>query len=99
MGSSEETARGASMIWTIVLSSNAKKQLEKIPKNERERLLTAIDMLVYGIKESGLDIKKLLGRPEWRIRLGGWRVLFTIDSDKIVITVISIASRGDVYKK
>ena len=79
------------MNWTIVISNNAKKQLERIPKDERKRIISAIDLLIYGTKNSGLDIKKLAGRPELRIRVGDWRVLFTVEKSKITITVISVA--------
>jgi len=85
--------------WTVNVSDEAKKRLGAIQNPERTRIWTAIKMLHAGPYDSGLDVKKLRGRPEWRLRIGGWRILFLADNKKITITVISIGSRGDVYKK
>ena len=85
--------------WTVNVSDEVKKRLGTIQNPERTRIWTAIKMLRAGLYDSGLDVKKLRGRPEWRLRIGGWRILFLADNKKITITVISIGSRGDVYKK
>jgi len=42
--------------------------------------------------------KPLKGRNEWRLRVGGWRVLLRIDNDKLLIVAVSVGTRGDVYK-
>ena len=81
--------------WTVTLSPEAKKRLEKIPNPDRRRILTALDALHTG--PSG-DIKPLKGRSEWRLRVGGWRILLLIDEDLTKIRVASIDARGDVYK-
>jgi mRNA interferase RelE/StbE len=63
---------------------------------EQQRVLTALDELVLG---SGLlDVKPLKGRPELRLRIGKYRVLFIEDRNKQVYVVTTIAPRGDVYK-
>ena len=42
--------------------------------------------------------KKLRGHPElWRIRVGGWRVVYTVEDDRLL--VLLIAARGDVYER
>ena len=46
------------------------------------------------------DIKRLQGRTEdYRLRVGDYRIIFTKDDEKLLIYVIEIAPRGDVYKK
>lgn len=85
--------------WTVTTTKEADKRLAAIPQPQRGYLEKAIDRLTKGPRESGLDVKPLKGRPEWRLRIGQWRVLFLVDRGKITITVVSVATRGDVYKK
>lgn len=85
-------------MWDIVIEKRAEKTLASLPKKLRERIMNAIDRLAYGPYQSDLDIKQLAGRPEWRLRVGGWRVLFRVYKDEIIIIVVSVSPRGDVYK-
>ena len=86
------------MIWKIVIGHKAKKTLASLPKPLRERILMAIDRLRYGPYQPDLDVKPLRGRPEWRLRVGDWRVLFLIDENEIKIVIVHVNPRGDVYK-
>ena len=81
--------------WAVFLSPEVKKRLEKIPNPDRRRILTVLDALSNG--PSG-DIKPLKGRSEWRLRIGGWRILLDVDEQGKKIRIASIGSRGDVYK-
>jgi mRNA interferase RelE/StbE len=84
--------------WTIMMGREAEKRLSTIPKPQRQRISEAIDMLENGPYECGLDVKALKGRPEWRLRVGPWRVLFLVDHGIITIKVVSVGPRGDIYK-
>jgi mRNA interferase RelE/StbE len=44
------------------------------------------------------NAKKLQGRPGYRLRVGDWRVIYEINKNKIIIIVLNIAQRGEVYK-
>lgn len=48
--------------------------------------------------EFGLDIKKLEGREGFRLRIGGYRAIYRRLNDVMVIDVINVGSRGDIYK-
>lgn len=48
----------------------------------------------------GEDIKKLRGHDDLlRLRIGDYRVVYTIDNGKLIVYVIDIDNRGDVYKR
>ena len=81
--------------WKIIIAPETAKRLGRIPNPDRRRILTAIDALHSGL--SG-DIKLMKGREEWRLRVGGWRILLDIREEKKTIYVLSVGSRGDVYK-
>ncbi|MBR0232830.1 MAG: type II toxin-antitoxin system RelE/ParE family toxin [Synergistaceae bacterium] len=87
------------MIWDISIGHKALKVLTSLPKPQRLRISDAIDKLKYGPYQKELDIKPLHGRPEWRLRVGDWRVIFLIFENEIKISVVSISPRGDAYKK
>lgn len=82
--------------WKIIISPEMIKRMGKIPNPERRRLLTAIDALHSGL--SG-DIRPLKGREEWRLRVGGCRIIMNISEVHKEIILLSVGSRGDVYKK
>ena len=46
-----------------------------------------------------LDIKPLVGREGYRLKVGGWRLLLDMNIEEKIIYVYMLASRGDVYKK
>lgn len=48
--------------------------------------------------ESGLDIKKLEGREGFRLQIGGYRAIYRKLNDVLIIEVLKIGSRGDIYK-
>ncbi|MFI4990418.1 MAG: type II toxin-antitoxin system RelE/ParE family toxin [Solirubrobacterales bacterium] len=72
----------------------AAKSLRKLPRNERERILAAIEHLPTG------DVRSLKGRPgEWRLRVGDWRALIRLDSQDRVIVVTAVKPRGGAYDR
>ena len=82
--------------WEVIVLDGVDKRISLLPKPERERIRKAINELADG--PNNVNTKRLHARPEWRLRVGGWRVLFLVDGQKIVITVVSIDPRGDAYK-
>ena len=86
------------MPWIIITLKRPEKSLSAIPKPERTNIEEAIDKLTQGPYVRGLDVKPLRGRPEWRLRVGRWRILFLVDGERVIITVVSVSPRGDSYK-
>ena len=82
-------------MYSIVLKKKAKKFIDKLPKNEKIRVVHAIEQL-----PNGEDVKKLKGHSDLlRLRIGDYRIIYTIDNGKCIILVIDIGNRGDIYKK
>ena len=80
-------------IYKINFEKAAQKFLDKQSKPQRLRLYKAIYKL-----PDGTDIKKLKGQEFYRLRVGSYRVLYTIDTRSKVVTIENIDNRGDVYK-
>lgn len=82
------------MKYQIVIDKPALKFLQKQPQDQRERLLKAI----YKLPETG-DIKPMSGHENlYRLRVGTYRVIYTIENNILTVRVLTIGNRGDVYK-
>ena len=79
-----------------ILLKAAERYLERMQLDDQVRIVKALDALVTD--STGIDIKPLKGRPELRLRVGKYRVVFLEDRDNQVYVVTQIGSRGDVYK-
>lgn len=83
--------------WDVILLRPARRYLERLTRQEQERILDALETLRKNPRQA--SVKPLKGRPEWRISVGGRRVLFRIDEKSRLFVVTLIGPRGDVYKK
>ena len=82
--------------YTIVLSKSAEKTLDKFSDNIANPLIKAISDLETNPKPIGY--KKLKGREGFRIRIGNYRVIYHVFESELIIDVITIGHRKDVYK-
>jgi mRNA interferase RelE/StbE len=90
MNSSGET-------WQMVLLREPKKVLAKVPSDLRRRLLTALHGLEADPRPSGC--RELQGHDELlRLRVGDWRIIYSVQDDRLVVIVIEIAPRGGAYR-
>ena len=79
----------------IELNKAAQKQYKKLNEPYKSRIAMALDNLEKEPPEG--DIKKLQGRDGYRVTVGGYRILFDIENDRI--DVFKIGPRGDIYKE
>jgi mRNA interferase RelE/StbE len=77
--------------YRINISKNALKFINKQDAQLKKRILSGIYKLPYG------DIKKLKGSAFCRLRIGDIRVIFTRNDAELVIIVIGIGNRGQIY--
>lgn len=82
--------------WRLLIAPRAEKVLKRLPATERRRFLEAFDRLAADPYNA--PVKPLQGRPEWRLRVGGWRALLRVDREARTIVVVAIGPRGDIYK-
>ena len=82
------------MNYTILIQRPAEKFITKLPRPDKERVLRAIAKL-----PGEGDRKAMQGHPGlYRLRVGNYRILYTVDNGKLVVYVIGAGNRGDVYK-
>lgn len=75
------------------------KYFNKLPKNIKEQIISYLKFnLSQSPKEIGDPLKgKLTGY--WRARVGNYRIIYTVEEDVLVVLVVKIGHRKDVYKK
>ena len=85
-------------MYKITYTAQAAKALLKMPRNTAQMILEKLAQVAIDPFASIPDAKKLQGRPGYRLRVGDWRVIYEINQDEVVIIVMKIAPRGEVYK-
>lgn len=79
--------------YNINLTKKAEKFIKKQDKDTQKRIIRAIIELPEG------DVKKLKGMNElYRLRIGDFRAIFEKNDNELIIVVIDIGNRGQVYK-
>lgn len=85
------------MSYAIEWRPSARKQIRRLEVSARRRVLQAIGDLSQDPRPPGSAA--LAGSPGWRrIRVGGYRVVYDIRDDALVVLVLRVGSRGDVYQ-
>ena len=88
------------MTWKIELSKQANKQLSKLDKPVKQRLVDFLKNRV-GKLENPRDLGKALQgdlSEYWVYRVGDYRLLTVIENDKLVVVVVEVEHRKQVYK-
>lgn len=86
------------MAYTVILDDPARKALQKLPHETQERILLALHLLAETPRPP--NVKKLAGNKEelYRIRVGDYRILYHIEDDRLIVLVVRIGHRRDVYR-
>lgn len=83
--------------YKIQFEPQALKQLAKLEINQKQRILYAIELL--GANPRPPKHTKIKGFPLWRIRVGDYRVLYSIEDDTVLVVIVEIGHRRNVYNK
>jgi mRNA interferase RelE/StbE len=86
------------MAYAIEFERHAIKDLRRLPRTDRERIMAAIETL--GEEPRPSDVTKLSGSRGsiYRIRVGDYRVLYKIEDDTLMIYVVRVGDRKDIYR-
>lgn len=84
------------MTYTISILRAAQKSLGATAPTVQRRIVTAIRALASHPRPAG--VKKLSGRPAWRIRIGDCRVIYEINERELVVLVVDVGHRREIYR-
>jgi mRNA interferase RelE/StbE len=83
-------------MYEIIVSDKAKKQLSKLSKEIIDRIGNALERIK--IRPHSF-VLRLVGSPYYRMRVGDYKVILDIINDKLVIMVIEVGHRKNIYDK
>lgn len=82
-------------MYKIIIKKKAKKFIDKLPMPTKKRIIEAINLLPYGG-----DIKQMKGHDDlFRLRVGDYRIIYTVDNGELIVYVIGAGNRGQIYNK
>ncbi|MGQ0594057.1 MAG: type II toxin-antitoxin system RelE family toxin [Gammaproteobacteria bacterium] len=85
-------------MYTVKYHRRALKALAMIPATLARRFQTELLEIAKAPYTYQGDFKRLEGRSGWRLRIGGWRAICEIKENELLMHVLEIGTRGDVYK-
>jgi mRNA interferase RelE/StbE len=83
--------------YRLEFARSIRRDLKKIEKKEVRGILSAIENLAGNPRPVGA--KKLTNQELFRIRIGNYRVIYEIHDDRLVVLVVKVGHRKDVYRK
>jgi addiction module toxin, RelE/StbE family len=83
--------------YAITFARSARRDLERLSPKEVSRIFAKIEALANTPRPAGC--RKLVGESNlWRIRVGDYRVVYSIDDPGQIIDIVAIRHRSDVYR-
>lgn len=83
-------------MYRVDLRHRVQQSLEKLQAKDRQMIIEALLSLEQAPRPKGVE--KIKGTELWRIRKGDYRVIYHIDDEEKVITVVRIGHRRDIYR-
>ena len=81
-------------MYDVELTETAEKQLKKLDKQPQERIIALLERIRINPNP---HIKRLVGQQLYRLRAGDYRVILKIDHGKLIILVVEIGRRENIY--
>ena len=81
-------------MYSIIFNPFAEKQLKKLENNLQRRIVDVLNRI--RIRPHHF-VKRLVGSPYFRLRVGDYRIILDIQNDKLVIVVVELGHRKNIY--
>ena len=85
------------MTYRVEIAPRAAKQIRSLSRQAQERVTAALDRLQNDPRPPGC--RRLTGSEDlYRIRIGDYRLIYAIEDDELIVLVVKVGHRGDVYR-
>lgn len=82
--------------YSVQIKRSAAKEIEALPLRHRRRVVAKIKGLANNPRPVGSE--KLTDQEKYRLRQGDYRILYEIRDDELIVTVVEVGNRRDVYR-
>ena len=86
-------------MYQLIYRRQARNYLARLPNLIKSKIVNKLHDLQANPDDQNLDIDKLKGESGYRLRVGQYRVIYTRHKDQLIIEVVKIRPRGDIYKR
>ena len=83
-------------MYKVEIRRRAQRALDRLPKTDFEAVVQAIKELVQAPRPRGIEKVKTTGL--WRIRQGDYRIIYAIDDNEQLVTVVRVGHRREIYR-
>ncbi|MBW1820067.1 MAG: type II toxin-antitoxin system RelE/ParE family toxin [Deltaproteobacteria bacterium] len=84
-------------MYRLKYRHGARNYLARLPLKTKTAIINTLHALVINPDDSDPDVRALNGRAGFRLRVGQYRIIYTRRDDELVIEVVTVRPRGDVY--
>ncbi len=85
-------------MYRIVFTKQATRTLRKMSRQTARLIRDKLDQLAQDPYDRNPNLTKLQGRSGYRLRVGDWRVIYELEDERLVILVLKVGPRGEVYR-
>jgi len=82
-------------MYEVIFTRTAEQQFNRLAENVQEDIIMALDRIKV---RPHAFVKRLIGRKDYRLRVGAYRVILDINETSLIIVVIELGHRKDIYK-
>jgi mRNA interferase RelE/StbE len=86
-------------MYRLQYRRQARNYLARLPLKTKTAIVNKLNELAVNPDNADLNIEILKGREGFRLRVGQYRVIYTRQDDQLIIEVVKVRSRGDIYKR
>ncbi|MEM7617552.1 MAG: type II toxin-antitoxin system RelE/ParE family toxin [Pseudomonadota bacterium] len=85
------------MTYSIIRTKQADKDLRKLPKNIALKIINKLEKLAVDPYKINNNVTALSGNDAFRLRVGNYRAIYYLEDDKLILTLVRIKHRKEVY--
>jgi mRNA interferase RelE/StbE len=85
-------------MYSVTFTKQALRALRRMPRTTASSIREKIDMIALDPYAPSNNVTKLVGRPGYRLRVGDWRVIYELQDEQLVMLVIKVGARGEIYE-
>jgi mRNA interferase RelE/StbE len=82
--------------YSLLFKESVSRDLRRIPSQDVRRILERIEQLADDPRPPGA--RKLSGEEKYRVRQGIYRILYTVDDNTVIVVIVKVGNRRDVYR-
>ena len=83
--------------YKIIFRKSVAQDMRRIPNRDLRKILAAINSLSEEPRPSGVE--RLSGQEKYRVRQGNYRIIYEINDQEVIVVVVKVGHRKDVYRR